>query len=562
MNSCPEETRVYGRCRTCNGLGLYYDTSRQAYFFLNGNPHIAHQADFFLDNSVAPEKPSKPTDCLLNPGRVSMRVTDPGTYYRVGDVETPLCTAQDEQDPGFDVKLAEKLGVEVKEIMAARYYDIRRPTDFTELADVLGSTIRFDAASKLILLCAGVLTFTSEDQVNVTMSGESSAGKSYTTLEVANYFPRDIVRILATASPRSFYHDSGEYDKDRKLLIVDLKQKLIIFLDQPDYRLTEAMRPLLSHDRRELLCKISDKNRNGGNRTKNVLLIGFPTVFYCAAKSSLDPQELTRAFVLSPQTSQSKLEEAVLLRIKRDADREAFSDWANLHPRRRWLKSRIEAIRKAGIDQIIVQDQELVRERFMKTHQRLAPRHPRDISRILSLIKAHALLNLWHREHIREHTIVATKEDIDAGFTLYNEIAESNELGLSPQLYEIYTTAIKPLLDPTRPLRKDEIASAYLEHFGRPLAWRRLDREILPALEAATLIRLEPDPSDRRRTVVYPPHAGNISRPQTILPQSGGPPQSNTADLSGTSPKESPSQTDDPKSINTENPRHREGDIS
>jgi hypothetical protein len=113
---------------------------------------------------------------------------------------------------------------------------------------------------------------------------------------------------------------------------------------------------------------------------------------------------------------------------------------------------------------------------------------------------------------------------------LYKEIAESNELGLSPQLYEIYTAVIKPLLDPERSLRKDEIASAYLERYGRPLPWRRLDREILPSLEAATLIRLEPDPNDRRRMVVYPPHAGNISPPETILPLSGvhPPQQTNT----------------------------------
>ena len=518
--------RLYGHCRTCNGLGVYLDQDRKAYFFLNGDIHApGHPVDFFPDGSLAPESP-RPEPAPVNDAGIKVRVTDAGTYYSSPSLQEELfMSVQDvNEDPQSDVTLAKKLGVDVKSIMAARFQDVCRPTNFEELAEVLGSTIRHDAASKLILLCAAILTFTSEDQVNVIMSGESSAGKSYTTLELANYFPQDVVRILATASPKSFYHDSGEYDKERKLLIVDLKQKLIIFLDQPDYRLTEALRPLLSHDRRELLCKISDKNRHGGNRTKNVLLVGYPTVFFCAAKSSLEPQELTRAFILSPQTSQSKLEESVLLRIKRDADREAYHDWANLHPRRQWLRSRIEAIRKAGVDQIIVQDQESVYERFMKSHRRLAPRHQRDVSRIVSLIKAHALLNFWHRERTREHTIMATNEDIEAGFALYKEIAESNELGLSPQLFEIYVSIIKPLLDPLQGLRKDEIASAYLEHFGRALPWRRLSDEILPSLEAASLIRLEPDPNDRRRNVVYPPNSRDISTPETISQPVGGPP--------------------------------------
>ena len=540
------ENRVYGHCRTHNGIGIYFDHVRGAYFFLDGDPHVHNQdegpVDFYPDPSLSPIT----TNTKLNPTQVtptvSIRVTDAGTYYSSPQHPEIFVSFQDENaNPQLDASLAEQLCVDVKEIMAARYHDLRKPITSSDVAEILGSTIRYDAASKLILFYSGLLTFTSEDQVNVQMSGESSAGKTYTTLEVAKYFPQDIVQILATASPRSFYHDSGEYDKERKLLVVNLKQKLIIFLDQPDYRLTEAIRPLLSHDRRELLCKISDKNRHGANRTKNVLLIGFPTVWHCAAKSTQEPQELTRAFILSPQTSQNKLEESVLLRIKQDTDREAFSDWTNLHPRRRWLKSRVQAIREVKIDQIVVEDQEEIYDQFMKSHSRLAPRHQRDIGRIISLIKAHALLNLWHRHRIREHTILATKEDIEAGFQLYKEIAESNELGLSPQLYEIYVTVIKPQLDPLRALRKDEVAQAYMKHFGRPLSWRRLDREILPCLEASSLIRLEPDPNDRRRIVVYPPNLDNIPQPETTLPKyREAPPNEDktTEPLDQTSPKD------------------------
>jgi len=524
--------REYGHCRTCNGLGVYVDPERKAYFFLNGDVHAAHPVDFYPDRSLAPETSRPSTDPMPAIGSVKVRVTEAGSYYSTQSLQEELFVSiQDEnEDPQSDVTVAKKLGVDVKDVMAARFYDVCRPTNFEELSDVLGSTIRRDRSNKLILLCGGVLTFTDQDQNNFIMSGESSGGKSYSALEVAAYFPPDILRIMATASPTAFFHEHGTWDKENHVLRVDLRQKLLIFLDQPHYTLMERLRPLLSHDRRELLYKITDKSKRGSLRTKSVVLEGYPTVFFCAAKLSLDEQEKTRTFILSPETDQEKLKESVLLRIKRDSDREAFSDWVNLHPRRRWLKSRIQEIQKADIDQVTIQDQDLVYERFMKSHRHLAPRHQRDVSRIMSLIKAHALLNFWHRERIREHTIAATNEDIEAGFALYKEIAESNELGLSPQLYEIYTAVIKPLLDPERSLRKDEIASAYLERYGRPLPWRRLDREILPSLEAATLIRLEPDPNDRRRMVVYPPHAGNISPPETILPLSGvhPPQQTNT----------------------------------
>jgi hypothetical protein len=292
----------------------------------------------------------------------------------------------------------------------------------------------------------------------------------------------------------------------------------------------EKLRPLLSHDRRELLYKITDKSKRGSLRTKSVVLVGYPTVIFCAAKLSLDEQERTRVFILSPETKQEKLEESILLRIKHDGDRQAFKRWINTHPRRRWLKARIDAIRAAKIDQIIIEDQDSIYKRFLETHSRLAPRHQRDISRILALIKAHALLNWWHRERPRPNAIVATKQDVDAGFMLYDQIAKSNELGLAPQLYEIWDSVVQPLLEKNETgIPNRTIMAEYHRLYGRFLPDRRLRREIIPALESCGLIFLEPNPNDRRQHLVTrapsdsacPPHAAHIS-PQPTQPNNVG----------------------------------------
>lgn len=92
-------------------------------------------------------------------------------------------------------------------------------------------------ANKLILFCAGLLTFTDQGQINILMSGESAGGKSYTVLEFLSYFPQGIVRTIATASPTAFFHDHGIWDQERHVLVVDLKQEIITFLDQPHYTL-------------------------------------------------------------------------------------------------------------------------------------------------------------------------------------------------------------------------------------------------------------------------------------------------------------------------------------
>ncbi len=437
--------------------------------------------------------------------RVIQRISDVGYWYRIGDVELGPFTVDQEEDPKFDAELAAKLGVKSKEIVAAQFREVQRPTTFLEVAEVLGSTIRQDTPTKLILFAAGILTFTEEDQVNILMSGESSGGKSYNALEVAGFFPTEGVIIIATASPTAFFHDIGSWDDEAKVLRVNLRQKVLLFLDQPHFTLMERLRPLLSHDRRELLYKITDKSKRGALRTKNVILEGYPTVVFCAARLSLDEQERTRVFILSPETGPEKLEESLLLTATKVGNRRAFAEWVEKHPRRRWLKSRIADIRGASIKDVVIGDPAAVYERFREAHRHLAPRHQRDLPRILSLIKAHALLNHRQREPRDDATIAATREDEEAGFWLYSLIAKPNELGLSPQVYEIYEAVIKPHLDPGGLLRKEDIHGLYFKAYGRHLAWQRLEREILPALEASGLISLQPDPDDRRRTVVYSP---------------------------------------------------------
>jgi len=443
--------------------------------------------------------------------KVTQRITDVGYYYRAGDMELGPFTVEQEQDPKFDDELASKLGVESKEILKARLVKSQRPTTFSEVAEVLASTIRKDQATKLILFSAMLLTFTDEDQINILMSGESAGGKSYNALEVAAYFPQDLILFIGRASPTSFFHDRGTWDDAAKVLRVDLSGKILILLDQPHYMLLQNLRALLSHDRREILHKITDPKDRKGLRTKNVILRGYPTVIFCAAKLSLDEQEATRVFMLSPETSQEKLEESLRLAIARVGDREGFKRWVESHPLRRLLKARAAAIRAADIKQVIVEDQEGVYRRFLASHPRLAPRHQRDLPRILSLIKAHALLNWCHRESPRHGMIVANQEDVEAGFWLYSLIAESNEHGLPPRVYEIYREIILPHLSEDMGLDRQTIIREYLRTYGRPLDPKKLREEILPDLEAAGLIVQREDPTDKRRTLMYPSDVSPIS---------------------------------------------------
>jgi len=435
---------------------------------------------------------------------VSMRVSAEGSWYSNGTQEDGPFTTQQEKEPGFIEKLASDLSTTAEAIQEARQAAILRPMSLDDVAEILDSTIRRDYASKLILFLAGLLTFTDEDQINVLMAGEASGGKSYLAIEITSYFPRGVPMLIGTASPAAFIHDLGEYDKETRTVRIDLRGRIIVLLDQPHYLLLQRLRALLSHDVKELQFKITDRTKSGAHRTKNVIIIGFPTFVFCSARMSLEEQELTRCFILSPETSQEKLDESLQLLAAKIGNRQAFKEWVENHPQRNLLKDRITALRSALIHEVLVQDEEGIYRQFIEKHLRLAPRHQRDFPRIVALIKGHALLNFVHRQKPegKDHTIIATKEDEEAAFKLYGMIAESNELGLAPEVYEIYTEILKPLLKERQFATRQQALNAYYQHYGRFLSEERVRREILPPLESKGLITQEPDPSDKRRMLI------------------------------------------------------------
>lgn len=416
------------------------------------------------------------------------------------------------------LELAGRLEVDPETALKARLKAVEiyveRELGFEELSELLGITIIRDDVNKVITFLAMLSAYTEEDQFNVSFRAESSTGKSYIPLELARLFPPEDVIEIAYSSPTAFWHDRGEYDQDEGVIRIDLHRKILIFVDMPHDQLLERLRPLLSHDRKELTYKITDKREKAGLRTKTVIIQGFPAVIFCTGYLKLDEQEATRMILLSPETSQEKIREAIYLRATREANRRAFEELVERDPRRKMLRERIKRIKQANILDVVIEDPEEIAKRFIESRKRLKPRHMRDIARLLSIIKAFALLNFSHREKLHEGpsgTIIkASQKDVENAFKVWSMIAEPQEFCVSPFVYQVFKEIIEPLAqkksitDPIRGLTKTEIMQAFLEKYGRPLSRIRLDRDILPSLEAAGLIETQPDPRDRRRTIIVP----------------------------------------------------------
>jgi len=91
---------------------------------------------------------------------------------------------------------------------------------------------------------------------------------------------------------------------------------------------------------------------------------------------------------------------------------------------------------------------------------------------------------------------VVNDEDVTEGFKLYEEISAANELGLPPEVYNIYTK-LKDQIPDEGSTRK-ELQTTHYQIFHRAVGKKRLD-QVLSLLETVGLLTEEPDPNDRRQ---------------------------------------------------------------
>lgn len=359
--------------------------------------------------------------------------------------------------------------------------------------------------------------YTDNAQFNISFNAPSSSGKSFIPLEISNLFPQEDVMKLAGASPTSFLHESGVYKKETNERFIDLSRKIIIFLDMPHATLLTKLRSLLSHDEKETRHKITDKTEKGGTRTKTAVIKGFPSVIFCSANAKMDQQEMTRFLLLSPEINQEKILAGIHQSSRKESDKKKYYKELNENPLRKALIERIALIKAAGVDEIIIENEKAVQQRFLAHIQNPQPRNQRDIKRIYSIIKAVALLNVWHRKR-EGTTLYASELDIDTGFEIWDKISLFQELEISPYLYEFYSQIILPLWnrdqtdefgDPVSEEKKigvtrQDMLKQYAHVYGGNLGMFRLRYDYLPNIESAGLIFQEPDPNDRRQLLTYP----------------------------------------------------------
>lgn len=419
----------------------------------------------------------------------------------------------------YRITLPESWGKDVSEYfsnwgniddMMVRYSELVQGTDITkfapmkwsELVDILSLTIKHDDINKLIVFLAMLSAYTEESQFNILLNAPSSSGKSYIPLEIAKLFPEESLMKLQYVSQNAFFHESGEYDKEKNQMHIRLNRKIIIFIDQPRTDLLSRLRPILSHDEKVMISKITDKTGKWGNKTKSVVIHGYPVAIFCTASTGLDEQEATRFLLLSPETHNAKLRDTVHAKIFSESESQEMIQSIEDNPARILLKERIELIRDAHIDSIKISNHEEVERLFLSGKTHLKPRHQRDVGRFMSLIKMFTLLNLPFRKRV-ENTLYTEQEDIDEAWKIWEEISPGQEYNISPYSMQIYRDVFLPAYreynmnedfftpDDAKWVPRKYIIKKHSELYGRPLSDATWRQELEPTLVNAGLIITE-----------------------------------------------------------------------
>jgi hypothetical protein len=371
-----------------------------------------------------------------------------------------------------------------------------------ELTEILGLTIKSDEQNKLCTFLCQLSAYADDSQFNVSFVSPSSTGKSYIPNEISKLFPKEDVITTGYCSPTAFFHDYCNYTEETNEFTVDLERKILIFLDQPHTLLLQHLRPVLSHDQKEVKVKITDRAKRQ-LRTKNITVKGFPSVIFCTTMLKFDEQEATRFLILSPETSQEKIRESIIEKTKKESDAQNYNNWLEGDPKRKQLKERIEAIKENQIKEIRIPKSlaDKINDVFLSKYKLLKPRHARDIGRLISLAKSIALLNLWQRK-AGEGAVEVKEEDFASAFEIWEAIAESQELNLPPYVLEIYKKIVLSLLKNNGYITRQDVCREYFKIFGRPMSIDQLKKDILPMLERAGLIIQEEDREDKRRMLI------------------------------------------------------------
>ncbi len=216
------------------------------------------------------------------------------------------------------------------------------------------------------ILYTSLSSYIEDDPINLGVLAPTSEGKTYAIIESLQYFPDKDIMYVGQMSPKVLVRQKGilidketgqpiednikelktklrELKKEKNVVkdniskgvindkieiitegirklfensktLIDLTGKILVFLEPPQHDLWVLLKPILSHDKKEIEFPFVDKTPNSNAETKDVVVRGWPSCIFCSAKDEskweIWNEIKSRILVTSPNMIQKKYQES------------------------------------------------------------------------------------------------------------------------------------------------------------------------------------------------------------------------------------------------------------
>jgi len=423
-----------------------------------------------------------------------------------------------------------------------------------QIEKFLNSRIKDDPilVKQLLRVCFSAYT---NNPINLGVLAPTSEGKTYATVQVTNLFPIKDVIAVARLSPTALIHQNGvlvdengeevgerldqlffeilqaRKDKNKELSqeleskerelkkntknLVDLSNKILLFLDNPNPNTYEMLKPLLSHDKYELLYKTTTSD--GALKVKETIIRGWPATIICSAKNEAKnevwPEISSRFFMTSPNSNVGKYKSANQL----TADVMGIPSWAGSirmeKEEKKYCQFFIEKIKdgiiklcKDGINPIFNPYRQNIVESFPNT-QGIDMRH---FSRFNAFCNIETILNansnvkieFMSNEDNRYVSIITSLQNIDDTTKILGEISV-----LPPDKIKFFDKVFKNCIlesmdtyghdEDYVSLTSKELAEKYTRIFKKPITAKKIIENYLEPLVDEGLLESKPNPDNK-----------------------------------------------------------------
>ena len=372
-------------------------------------------------------------------------------------------------------------------------------TDILGLVDVEAKRLRYGGDTspvKVVYLAATtrlLLPRLGGMVVHIVLIGPPGACKSFTWKLVLLLLPDKASHVIDAGSPRALIYDTE-----------DLQHRVLVFGEADslpageDNSAASAIRNLLQDGQLHYDVAVRDE-QSGEYVTKKVRKPG-PTALITTAVKPLGEQLMSRLFTVDSPHDQAQIRNALMAQAQAESDGELvpspgliaaqeylqlLAPWRVEVPYAQWLAANIGYVDN--------------------------PRILRDFSKLLSLIKANAILHHRHREVRPDGQVVATPEDYHVVHALVSGIYESSASGASRNVREVVQAVEDMRKDWTTGKRLTQAAVIERTELGA----MAVQRAVRDALREGWLIN---NTLSQRSNRVYDLAVGEALPPEQVLP--------------------------------------------